>query len=202
MSELAEDIENAKQRFRDLVELTALVGAVGKQVDAVDLNLEQHVSRAVKCFDLISKDYDLDIDTSKVPKGLVVGPLVPGELYAVLLNVLSNAIKSVIASGKKKRIRFVAHTHGKQVALEIMDTGLGLSAEQYDAVFATFVSDPEGRLYEKLERNLNPQDQLIFGQGSGLGLSIVRDILESRGGSAAFIAPEGDWSATLRLILP
>ncbi|MBL8829788.1 MAG: HAMP domain-containing histidine kinase, partial [Planctomycetaceae bacterium] len=200
--ELAVDIEHAKDRFKDLVELTALVGAVGQQAEATDLNLHQHLARAVRCFDLIVRDYRLNIDTRGVPKNVMVGPFVPGELYAVLLNVLSNAIKSVIAEGKEKSIVFTAHTEGKHAILTVSDTGLGLAEEQYEAVFASFVSDPEGRLYERLEKNLNPQDLLIFGQGSGLGLSIVRDILESRGGRARFVAPGKGWNATLELTLP
>jgi hypothetical protein len=40
-------------------------------------------------------------------------------------------------------------------------------------VFTPFIADPEGRLYENLESRMNPEDKLIVGTGSGLGLGIV-----------------------------
>ena len=199
---LADEIEDAKARFKDLIELTALVGAMGKQVEAPELNLREHINRAVKCFALIAKDYSLSISAKDVPPDILVGPLLPGELYAVLLNVLSNAIKSVIAAGSPRRIAFRAVRNGRRVEVDIQDTGVGLAEEQFEAVFATFISDPEGLLYDGLEEHLNPQDRLMFGEGTGLGLSIVRDILRSRGGDVVFRQPDEGWKASVRMTFP
>ncbi len=65
-----------------------------------------------------------------------------------------------------------------------------------------FVADPEGMMYPLLEKKMNPEDEYIMGAGSGLGLSIVREIVRVRGGNVAFRPAKGDWRTNLEVILP
>ena len=110
--------------------------------------------------------------------------MLEAELYAVLLNVLSNAIKSVIAAGGDKRVLISAVREGSKALVHVLDTGIGLDEEHYEKVFEPFVADPDNRLYRGLKAQLNPEDQYVVGTGSGLGLSIVSEILAYRGGAS------------------
>jgi signal transduction histidine kinase len=101
-----------------------------------------------------------------------------------------------------RTIRFDARRSGNRTVLKISDTGLGLSPDFYDEVFTPFISDPAGNLYDRLEERSNPEDGSIFGAGSGLGLSIARDVARSRGGDIHFIPPEAPWSACVEVELP
>jgi len=65
-----------------------------------------------------------------------------------------------------------------------------------------FSADPENRLYRGLDARLNPEDEYIVGTGSGLGLSIVREILAYRGGTIGFIKPTGEWKADVEIVMP
>jgi signal transduction histidine kinase len=166
------------------------------------LTLRPRLEQAVRCFDLITKSYDIDIDLENVPGTLKIGPILEAELYAVLLNVFSNAIKSVIAAGGKKRVLVSAERQDSKAVLHILDTGIGLEQEYFDKVFSPFVADPGDRLYRGLRARLNPEDQYVVGTGSGLGLSIVSEILAHRGGEIRFVKPKDPWKAELEVTLP
>ena len=49
---------------------------------------------------------------------------------------------------------------------------------------------------------MNPEDKYIVGTGSGLGLSIVREIVQVHNGAIAFLKPKGKWKAELEIKLP
>ena len=84
----------------------------------------------------------------------------------------------------------------------IRDTGIGLDASRFDEVFTPFISDPDGILYKNLEKRLNPEDSMIVGSGSGLGLGIVKEIVNAHGGSIGFKRPAKGWNAELEIKLP
>ena len=63
------------------------------------------------------------------------------------------------------------------------------------------MSDPEGELYYNLNKELNPEDSVFVGAGSGLGLGIVQAIVKARSGEVGFIKPSKDWSTTLKVQL-
>jgi signal transduction histidine kinase len=201
---VAERLDDAKKRFSELLGLTYLIGVDSKSAREERLSLKVHIARAIKCFDLIKTRYTITIDgDSKVPMNILVGPILEAELYALLLNLLSNSIKSVIASGSSdKKILFEAErtTHG--VLLRVCDNGVGLSENYFEEAFIPFVSDPDKKLYPGLSENLNPEDRGILGTGSGLGLTIVRDILKIRGGKIEFKKPSPGWKAQVEAILP
>ncbi|MDB5357684.1 MAG: histidine kinase [Phycisphaerales bacterium] len=200
--EIQNEFSANKQRFLDLLAMTSLISVGNRESEPTELTLQPRLERAVRCFDLIKNSYGIHIDISSVPGTLKVGPMLEAELYAVLLNVISNAIKSVIAAGKSKRIFVSALRMASKVTMHVLDSGIGLNEEHYEDVFAPFVSDPGNQLYRGLGEKLNPEDEYIIGTGSGLGLSIVREILSSRGGSIRFIPPNSEWNADLEIVLP
>jgi C4-dicarboxylate-specific signal transduction histidine kinase len=201
IAEIGNDFEATKERFVDLLSMTSLISTSNREAAPQKLTLRPRLERAKRCFDLIIKNYDIDVDLAEVPKALQVGPMLEAELYAVLLNILSNSIKSVIAAGGRKRVKVKAERKASDVVLHLLDSGVGLRAEHFDDVFAPFVADPEKRLYRGLDSKLNPEDQYIVGTGSGLGLSIVKEILSNRGGNISFKKPTHGWKADLEVIL-
>ena len=202
LAEIRQEFAVNKNRFVDLLAMTSLISVDSKEAKPVELTLRPRLEQAVRCFDLVSKNYDIEINCEQVPVTLKVGPMLEAELYAILLNVLSNSIKSVIAAGGKKRILFSAEQERSKALMNVRDTGIGLDEEDYDKVFEPFAADPDDRLYRGLKAKLNPEDQYVVGTGSGLGLSIVSEILAYRGGSIRFIRPGEGWKADLEIVLP
>jgi signal transduction histidine kinase len=141
--------------------------------------------------------------SQRIDDGILVGPMLKGELAAILLNVLSNAIKAVIAGGSPKGLIELHAYHARnKVCLDIKDNGIGISPDERNTVFTPLVSDPSSNLYDALEERLASEDRQLLGQGSGLGLSIVQGILENRKGAVQFVDATEGWSTCLHLELP
>jgi signal transduction histidine kinase len=200
---LSQQLGSTQAQLTSLVEMTGIVGAFRTDKQTAEINISTAVDRSVSCFRLISNNYRISIDTSQVQSTLLTGPMIEGEIYTILINLLSNAIKSLIAKGgHDKLIKVWSELVGEKALLKIADNGLGLDPRHFTDVFTPFIADPSGLLYDKLQENANPEDEAAFGTGSGLGLSIARDIARARGGDIRFINPENDWSACVEVQLP
>ena len=200
--EVLESVNTAKESLDALGDLTQDMGVLDPKAVAGSLDLARQTDRAIARFQRVADAYHVDI-TPKIDEGLLVGPMLKGELAAILLNVLSNAIKAVIAGGASKGlIELYAYLAGKKVCLDVKDNGIGLSPEDRKTVFTPLVADPSSQLYDALEERLAAEDRQLLGQGSGLGLSIVKGILENRKGSVEFAEPAQGWSTCLHLELP
>lgn len=193
---------DTKLRFIDLLKMTSLISVDSRKAEPEMLALKTRVEQAKQCFALVTKSYDINVVTDGVPNSIVVGKMLEAELYAVLLNIFSNSIKSVIAGGGTRKVQVDAHRADGRVVIHVRDTGVGLDEKQFEEVFVPFIADPEEKLYRGLKHRLNPEDKYIVGSGSGLGLSIVREIVAARKGSVRFLKPVAPWKADLEVTLP
>lgn len=107
----------------------------------------------------------------------------PDSLQRILTNLVDNAARYSRQGGA---IRLTAKADGPEVALSVADEGPGLNPE--DA----------GRVFDRFYR-ANPSRSRGSG-GSGLGLSIVRSLVEQSGGSIDLeTGPERGTTVTVRL---
>lgn len=202
LSDVIRDFGATKERLLELLSMTSLISINPQKAQAIDLTLRPRLERAIRSFDLIKNNYGIDINVDQVPPTLQVGPILEAELFSVLLNLLSNALKSVIAAGGRRKVMVAAARHNGKVVMNIRDTGVGLNEEHYEEVFTPFSADPDDRLYRGLDTKLNPEDEYIVGTGSGLGLSIAREILAYRGGTIRFVKPRDGWKADVEIVMP
>jgi PAS domain S-box-containing protein len=116
-----------------------------------------------------------------------VNPPIPGDplkLKQVLLNILSNAIKFTPQGGT---IAITIDYMDSQAVVTITDTGCGIAPKDLDRVTLPFV---------QVETTLSRK----FG-GSGLGLSIARQLCDLHGGSLEIASAKGQ-GTTVRIVLP
>lgn len=200
---LAAQLSASQSQLVRLVDMTGIVGAFRNDQQSIEVHLYTALEKSISCFRLVLENYDISVDISSVKASLFVGPMPEGEIYSIFINLISNAIKSLIAAAaSNKKIEINAMEMGKKVIIRISDNGLGLDPIHFAEVFTPFISDPSGDLYKRLEKNANPEDAAAFGTGSGLGLSISRDIAKARGGDVRFVLPDTGWSATVEVELP
>ena len=111
----------------------------------------------------------IDFKVAKLPQG-VKGYYVHGHdlrLGQVITNLIENARSFVPEEGGHINVSLARE--GKFIIVTIDDNGPGIRADSIDRVFERFYTDrPSGE---------------AFGQNSGLGLSISRQIAEAHGGS-------------------
>lgn len=99
----------------------------------------------------------------------------PKLLRMVIQNILSNAVKYTPNGGK---IRLsITVTDKKNMLLKIFDTGYGIPKNQHDKIFT------------KLFRADNVRDKDT--DGTGLGLYIVKSIVDNSGGKVWFESQSG-----------
>ena len=134
---------------------------------AVQSAIEQALSIAsnqIKHRALVVKDF------SSVPAVLASD----GKLAQVFLNLVVNAAHAIDEGHvEHNEIRVRTWAEGDAVFAEVSDTGEGISPEHWDRVFEPFFTTKE------------------VGVGSGLGLSITRNIVTGFGGKISFTSEVG-----------
>jgi light-regulated signal transduction histidine kinase (bacteriophytochrome) len=104
------------------------------------------------------------------------------RFYQVLSNLIGNAVKFTPAGG---RITLRAEARGREVIFTVADTGPGISPEQLPHIFVRYSGTEHG------ERR----------KGVGLGLFVVKGIVEMHGGQIAVASTPGK-GATFVFSLP
>lgn len=107
------------------------------------------------------------------------------KVRRILVNLVSNAIKFTEAGGFVE----VRAEKGEEgwVCLSVIDNGIGIPADKQELVFERFTQE-------------NMSTQRRYG-GSGLGLSLVRELAEMFGGSVQLESVPGEGS-TFKVLLP
>ena len=109
-----------------------------------------------------NKDINLIFDTDTEE---VITSCDPDKIERVILNLLSNAIKYTSKNGT---IEVNITTNLENVIVSVKDSGIGISSDKLDIIFDRF-----GQANNILTRSC---------EGSGIGLSLVKAIIELHGG--------------------
>jgi PAS domain S-box-containing protein len=133
--------------------------------------------------------YPLRVDSVEVIFALADGmPLLcadPDQLHQVVVNLVANAHQAMRDSEPPRRLTLATGVaaEGRQVWLEVRDTGPGIAAEL------------EGRVFEPFFTTKPP------GVGTGLGLSLCQGIIEAHGGGIGVVQGR-ERGAIFRVELP
>jgi signal transduction histidine kinase/ActR/RegA family two-component response regulator len=109
----------------------------------------------------------------------------PNRLQQVLWNLLTNAVKFTPQGG---RIQVVFERVNSHVEITVTDSGIGVKPEFLPYVFDRF-------------RQADASTTRRFG-GLGLGLSIVRNLVEMHGGTVSVRSPGENQGTTFTIALP
>jgi signal transduction histidine kinase len=143
------------------------------------------VDRINAAFKSYAEDNGIEI-RNEVPNSLRTPPMFEAELTAILVNLLTNALKAV----RDQTVRRIAVRGARDggFVLSVLDTGSGLRRKDSEEYFKPFVGDAE--------------PDLILGHGTGLGLKIVKDFVTTYGGEVHFVDAKQPWHTAIEIRMP
>ena len=124
--------------------------------------------------------------TVRVPEDLSVNAR-PSELKQVLVNLLLNARAAVRTKGMGGTVDITAARHDGGVCVSVEDSGIGIAPEYMELIWEPLFTTKTGQ--DGQER------------GSGLGLPLCREIIQSMGGRITVESVQGQ-GATFHVWLP
>lgn len=153
------------------------------------------INRFIKIIESDLKRSNIEIETEYFEYDLFTIPMHVSEWSSILFNLYTNAKKAIKRAGKEKgKIRIVAGKENSRIYLEFSDNGDGIPEDNKQRIFAPFFTTSSPTGFE----NHGDQDTT----GTGLGLKIVKDIIESRQGKIEVIDPEQGYMTCFKIELP
>ncbi|WP_053955492.1 PAS domain-containing sensor histidine kinase [Inediibacterium massiliense] len=126
------------------------------------INILEEITLSVADY-VENKGIALEFDTAVEEKVMACDP---DKLERILLNLLSNAVKFTDQGGK---ISVNIEDHVKSLCIKVKDTGIGIPEEECNKIFERF-----RQVDQSLTRNR---------EGSGIGLSLVKSLVEMHHGT-------------------
>ncbi len=191
---LSDEQKDTMQKI--LINTTQLQGMVNNLLDGAQIEqgkltikyspfvVEDLINATQSALEVLAKNKGLELTSeiaANVPPTLVSDEI---RLQQVLFNLTSNAIKFTETGSVHIRVFMPDPTHW---AFEVIDTGIGIPEEAQGRIFESFwqVDSSATRQY----------------RGSGLGLSIVKQLIDLMNGSIKVNSKPGKGS-TLTIVLP
>ncbi|HUE76786.1 MAG TPA: sensor histidine kinase, partial [Longimicrobiales bacterium] len=182
---IADNLETMKQVLEDLLALSRMDRNARQQRNVM---LPEAMAEAVRQLREMAEDQDVRISLAEdLPRVEVDAAAV--ELC--LVNYISNGIKYADPDKPDRWVHLAASREGledeEEVVIEVRDNGIGVPPDARDRLFDRFYRVTGGTV--------------TGAEGSGLGLSIVRETVESIGGRA-WAEFDDDVGSTFKIALP
>lgn len=171
---LKESIAGADRVSRIVADLKAFSSIEHGQEERIDLN-ESIRTVCNVAGNRIQQKAELTLELGELP------PLLcrPSHINDLLLALLLNAIQAV---GEHGAIRIATALEGSQIRIDIADNGCGIPPEHLSRIYDPFFTTRD------------------VGAGTGLGLTVCRDIVRAHGGSIDVASRVGEGTTfTVRL---
>ncbi len=141
-------------------------------------NIESVVTDTLKTFEVVLEQNGFTVNLVKPATPLPQVVIDPDAIAQALINLLDNAVKY---SGGSKEVGVRLADQGDAVTISVIDHGVGIASEEREKVFEKFY-----RVGDSLVHDV---------KGSGLGLSIVKHIVEAHHGRVTVESEPGSGSA-------
>ncbi len=171
LADCVEESERVLNMLNTLMDITeAESGMMKLQREPADLG--KLVSEVEELYQYVAEEKKVSIETELATPSEV--PVDRTRMRQVFANLLDNAIKYTPAGG---RVKISVGNGPREAVVTFSDTGIGIPADEQDKIWA--------RLYRG--------DKSRSQRGLGLGLSLVKAVVEAHGGKAtvASVANQG-----------
>jgi two-component system, sensor histidine kinase and response regulator len=177
-----ERIKGMRNLIMDMMDLTRLEsGKKVRELKKVDLNQVARIAMDTMEPMSIQKNVKMYLDA---PENLFI-PADPDEIEIILNNLVSNAVKYNREGGS---VHVVLRQMDSAIKIKVEDTGIGMKEEDISLLFQEFV------------RIKNEKTKMIT--GSGLGLSIVKKLVEGNYSGKISVKSIPDVGSVFEVIIP
>ncbi len=171
---------NLKVIINDILDLASIESGKLK-FEKIGFNLKDLLSSLIDTFQVQvrEKGIDLQLDIDEASNTILIGD--PVRLNQVLINLISNAIKFTHAGHIRIRC-YVEKKHRRKydMRFDVIDTGIGIPTDKLETIFESF-----SQADESVTRKYG---------GTGLGLTIVKQLVELQGGRITVESVEDEGS--------
>ncbi len=151
--------ERLSQLFKDIITLQRF-DSDRNFIEYSNFDLSKVVKRACNWYQYLAEENNITLKYTKTPCNVRADK---AKIEQVLDNLLSNALKFT----NEGEVEVWYEEQGKEVLIEVTDTGIGIPEEHHQRLFDRFYRTDKARSRDK--------------GGTGLGLAVVKSILESHG---------------------
>jgi signal transduction histidine kinase len=205
-------LKNAVKDIKGVYERVELLGTNIKSFTSYtsyfDKAISRNVIRELQPIELrdVVKDFAIVIDNNlkraniKLEKpvfdgyDLFTAPMHPSEWASILFNLYTNSKKAIARKKVDGEIFIRCGKDEKNVFLEFSDNGDGIPKENEDLIFNAFFTTTSAANHSG-----NDAESLV---GTGLGLKIVKDIVEFYGGDVYVTSSPESYNTTIRIEIP
>jgi two-component system sensor histidine kinase PhcS len=161
LKDTVKDIEEGMLRIKNIVtDLRAFA-----YPEEADKQCQFAVHGAVESALRFTASETIDIEKiMNIPADLMVSAS-KTHIVQVLINLISNASRAILKSGKKGVLTISARAENNRIIIAVADNGIGMNEETVKKVFDPFFTTNE------------------VGKGMGLGLSVSHTIVKNHGGN-------------------
>ena len=161
----------------DLLDISKIENGYALSLQKKPTHIRKMITNVVNRFKRNASQHVFSLEmNSDFPKSALIDE---GRIIQVLDNLLSNSVKY---SPKGGVIRLVAAAKPDSLEISIIDQGVGMSESQLDQIFDKFY-------------RANAKDKAV--QGLGLGMSVVKEIIEAHKGDITIKSALGEGTQVL-----
>jgi len=171
LKNVSEDINRRLTTFKAQLEYSQMFLSGVRRDQAVPMSASGQIRHVLNRFQSFASDHAITV-TWEAASNALTPPLPPAVYSGVLLNLYTNALKAVLAvksSIREPKVAIRAWNERGSHCLEVSDNGVGIPPELKNRIW-----DP---LYTTTSDTGNP-----LGSGMGLGLTLVKQVVEDTGG--------------------
>lgn len=190
-------LENLKRTIQLFISYTSYFNAtvsanVSRELKPQDI--EKVVAHFKKVIQADLEKLNIELEIESYGYDLISIPMHSSEWTSILFNLYTNAKKAIRREAVAGKIKIVIGKEDKKVYLEFADNGDGIPENNRYRIFEAFftTSSPVGF-------DASDDEKLT---GTGLGLKIVKDIIQTYGGAIDLIEPESEYSTCFKIELP
>ncbi len=182
--EFVGDIGNEADRLNRMSQKLLSLSRIEGQVDSdcEIIYMTPTIERVIRMLNKLAESNGVSIESDLKEDCTIL--ILEDDLYQIVFNLAENAIKYNVSGGK---VYITLYKEDENAVLQIRDTGMGIPEESLEHIFERFYRVDKARARKS--------------GGSGLGLSIVRNMVERNQGTISVESTVGE-GTTFTLVFP